>query len=85
MSEHLIQPWIVSLSIGKGILMSVILIPAIGLPFLEALLVAVCSATITGVFLIIATHIQAKQTRKTTEKVTEVAEKIEEKEGTNGA
>jgi outer membrane lipoprotein-sorting protein len=54
--------------------MAAVIIGVVNPSFLEALAVAACSAIITGVFLVVSTHMQQ---RKTVEKVQEVIEKVD--------
>lgn len=82
--DHVIEPWMIALSIIKGVLVAAIIIGIIGPSFLEALAVASCSAFITGIFLIISTHMQTMkvkaETEKNREKIEQVATKIESSE-----
>lgn len=52
----------IGLAIFKGVLMAAVVLAVAELPFLQALLVAACSATITGLFLVVASYVQARHT-----------------------
>jgi hypothetical protein len=77
------EAWIVPAALLKGMLMALVVLGVAELPFVQAIIVACCSATITGVFLVFSAWVS---TRRTITRVDEVASKVEAvQEETGGA
>jgi uncharacterized membrane-anchored protein len=66
------------MAILKGIAMAAILIVIADLAFVQGLITAIASACVSGVFLLVATHLNNKQTVK---KIQKVEESITKEEG----
>ncbi len=58
----------------KGVIIAAVLRTIIAPPFLQTLAVAVCSATVSGVFLLIATHMNTRRNARPVERVKELVE-----------
>lgn len=70
----MIRMWMGFLAGIKGLLMMVIITSLAETSFWNSLAIAVCSATITGIFLVVASILGSKHT---TEKVDELKDKVE--------
>lgn len=56
--------WIAPLAVIKGLIMAAVIVGVAETSFLQSLVVAVCSASVSGLFLLFATHLQAKRTQR---------------------
>jgi energy-converting hydrogenase Eha subunit C len=61
--------------IVKGIIMAALIIAVAGADFTDAVIVAICSATVNGIMLLLVSYIHDK---RTVQKVDEVKAKVEE-------
>lgn len=64
----------VAVAIVKGAIMATLLQTIIAPSFLQTLAVAVSSATVSGVFLLIATHMNIQRTARPVEEVKQIVE-----------
>jgi hypothetical protein len=67
--------WILPAALLKGALVAVLLLAVLNPSFVQAIVVASCSATITGVFLLLSAWVSA---RHTVTRIDEVASKVEQ-------
>lgn len=70
MTSHIM----IAICVTKGILMMLVITSLANAGFLQSLAIAICSATITGIFLVIST---VAGSRHTSQKVDELTNKIE--------
>lgn len=70
-----VEAWMLPAAIIKGAIVAALVLGVAEVGFLQAVAVAATSATITGIFLVVATYIQARQTGQ---KVDDVRVKVGE-------